>query len=238
MEGNEDKIGETDKNVEKVREEVKKVEESVENLKEKVEATLYEEIREREAKKKSLIIHGLEEPAGRIKENKERMEDDMKACMRVLRETCNNLAREDVKYCRRIGERNADNTKTRPLAVGLKREADKEYILERARRLKNTKFEYISIVADLTKKQRQEEMGMEREAEKRNGTLSTEDKAKNLKWIVVGRKGEKRIIKTIPRVEEDRGRGSGQVSQEVRGDKRGRETESEDEMEQDKRQKN
>ena len=45
---------------------------------------------------------------------------------------------------------------------------------------------------------------MKEEAEKRNSKLSEDDRSKNLKWLVVGRKGEKRLIKGIDREFPDR----------------------------------
>jgi hypothetical protein len=50
------------------------------------------------------------------------------------------------------------------------------------------------------------------EAEKRNGELSNEDRAKNLQWKVVGKKGQRRLIKgpvSSMRGGGERGRGAG-----------------------------
>ncbi len=120
-----------------------------------------EELREREAKRRNIILHGLEEPSRKIKGNRDRMEDDLKACLKVLQETGTKFVREDMKCCRRIGERREDGEKPRPVVIGLRWEVDKDYLLERTRKLKGTRFDYISIVADLTKRQRQEEEDQE-----------------------------------------------------------------------------
>ena len=45
------------------------------------------------------------------------------------------------------------------------------------------------------------------EAERRNGALTEEDRAKNLRWAVVGGKGEKRLIKTTARPQQQTERG-------------------------------
>ncbi len=45
---------------------------------------------------------------------------------------------------------------------------------------------------------------MQEEAVKRNMNLSEEDRAKNLLWAVVGRKGEKRLVRRLPEREIDR----------------------------------
>lgn len=63
-------------------------------------------------------------------------------------------------------------------------------------------LETVSVAADLTREQRREEADLVKEAEKRNEERNEEDKSKNLQWLVVGRKGEKRLLKGV-----DRGRG-------------------------------
>jgi hypothetical protein len=54
-------------------------------------------------------------------------------------------------------------------------------------------------VPDLTKKQRAREARMKQEAEDRNKKLTAEERNRNEKWLVVGRRGEKRLIKGIER---------------------------------------
>jgi hypothetical protein len=54
----------------------------------------------------------------------------------------------------------------------------------------------VGISKDLTPQEIHEEKEMEREAEKKNKDVNQEDRAKILKWLVVGKKGEKRLIKT------------------------------------------
>ena len=92
------------------------------------------------------------------------------------------------------------------MVVGLYSEADKTKIMRGARRLENSKFKLVNICHDLTRKQRESEASLAREAEKRNEEdLTDDDRAKNLKWAVVGAKGEKRLIKTT--AQPARGRG-------------------------------
>ena len=81
------------------------------------------------------------------------------------------------------------------MVVGLNRESLKEDLLEAAKDLRNTEFEPLRISADLTREQRKDEADMVQEAERRNADLSEDDRAKNLVWMAVGRKGEKRLIK-------------------------------------------
>jgi hypothetical protein len=113
-----------------------------------------------------------------------------------------------VKFCRRVGERGEG---PRPLIVGLKREWQKEDLLEKARDLRNTTFSEVVIIPDLTKEKRKEEAEMVSEVERRNNELSLEDRAKNLEWSVVGARGQRRMIKGPVRMRGGRGavRGAG-----------------------------
>jgi hypothetical protein len=101
-----------------------------------------------------------------------------------------------LRFCRRIGEKSAE---PRPMVIGLETEEEKRHILARARNLQGTQFQDISVVPDLTKKQRAKEAKMKQEAEERNKSLTTEECNRNEKWLVVGRRGEKRLIKGIER---------------------------------------
>ena len=238
VEKSKERAEEIGKEVKEVRTGVEKVSETVAEMKERIELTMYEELKERESKRRNIILHGLEEPSRTLTGNRERMEDDRKACLKVLRMVVSGFTREDMKYCRRIGERVVDAEKPRPVVVGLRTEVDKDIILEKIRNLKNTRFEYISVVADLTKKQRQEEEELGKVAGRKNKDLTEEEKAKNLNWIVVGRKGEKRLIKTVQREQQGaRDKNSQQDTGEMdstRGNnKRGREEGSEEEMQTD-----
>jgi hypothetical protein len=71
--------------------------------------------------------------------------------------------------------------------------------------LRGTKFSDISIVPDLTRKQRSREAKMKEEAEERNKDLTAEERRRNVKWMVVGRRGEKRLIKGVERDQEQYG---------------------------------
>ena len=51
----------------------------------------------------------------------------------------------------------------------------------------------------MTKSQRRGEPKLREEADRRNGELTVEDRDKNLKWLVLGKRGEKRLIKGVER---------------------------------------
>ncbi len=76
---------------------------------------------------------------------------------------------------------------------------DKEKLLSNAKYLRDTHLNRVGISADLTPQELQEEKNMVEEAERRNRNLTQEDKAKNMKWLVVGQKGEKRLVKGVER---------------------------------------
>jgi hypothetical protein len=109
--------------------------------------------------------------------------------------------KEDLRFCRRIGERGDE---PRPIVIGLENEEEKRHILSRARDLKGTRYNDISIVPDLTRKQRSREMRMKEEADEKNKDLTAEEKRRNVKWMVVGRRGEKRLIKGVEREQQYR----------------------------------
>ena len=121
-------------------------------------------------------------------------------CEEVFEAMRANTRKEDIKFSRRLGEK---SSVARPLIIGLENEEQKRHVLFKARNLKRTRFEEVSIVPDLTRKQRKIEDKMRQEAEDRNKQLTKEDRDNNLRWIVVGKRGEKRLIKGIER--QDRG---------------------------------
>jgi len=132
-------------------------------------------------------------------QREERREEDLKQCTTIFKAIKANIDREDVSFCRRLGEK---GEKPRPLAIGLRDDREAKYLLGLAKELKDTEYKHVSIVPNMTKEQRQEEADLEREAKRRNENLTAEDKAKNLQWLVVGGKGRKRLLKGVPRETE------------------------------------
>ena len=163
---------------------------------ERMERMMEEELREREARRLNLVLHGVQEPDAR--EPKDRMEADRDECEHIFHVMGARVRRHQIRFCRRVGERGQD---PRPMVIGLYTEESKRNILERSRYLRNTRYEAVSVVPDLTQSQRKGEQRLRTEAERRNQELTTEDKEKNLKWVVVGSRGEKRLIKGTEREE-------------------------------------
>lgn len=175
---------------------VKNLSDRLDRMADEMEERMDSELREREIRRHNLIIHGLAEVGDTVGGNRERMEADKKNCENVFRALGARTGANNMRFCRRIGER---GQKGRPIVVGLNSEGDKNYILSRAKNLLNTDFHEVTIVPDLTKRQRSGEAKLKEEADKRNRQLSQQDLANNMRWIVVGRRGEKRLIKGIER---------------------------------------
>ena len=210
---NEGSVQEVTKKVDTIEKRQDKVEDMLEKEREKMRMERVEEMRERELRRKNVIIHRMEEAGDWAKSVEERREWDTNSCGNMFKELRIDWGKEAIRFCRRIGERGEE---PRPLVVGLQREAQKEDLLEKARMLKETYFENVGIVPDLTQEQRKDEADMILEAERRNANRSEDERAKNLVWRVVGRRGEKRIIKGLERGENQggenwrtRGRGMG-----------------------------
>jgi hypothetical protein len=106
------------------------------------------------------------------------------------------MTEEALKFCRRLGEKGED---PRPLLAGFHTKMERSKHLRNARNLEKTAFKNVNVSADLTKKQRDEEKDMWKEAENRNENLSESDRSKKLQWLVVGAKGEKHLVKSTPR---------------------------------------
>ena len=101
-----------------------------------------------------------------------------------------------LKSCRRLGEKSADaTTSSRPLLMSFNNVSEKESLLGKASKLKDlAEWNSVSLVQDLTKKQRQQEHSLREKCDTMNADRSDDD-AKNWKWKIVGRRGERRIAK-------------------------------------------
>jgi hypothetical protein len=178
----------------------------MEKERERMRKETADELREREIRKKNVVMHRVGEAGPEMKTIEERKAWDMKSCDNIFNALEMDFRSEDaVRFVRRVGEKGDG---PRPLIVGFKREWQREDILDRARHLKTTRFPEVVIVPDLTKEQRREEAAMNEEAGNRNKELTEDDKAKNLEWMVVGARGEKRIVKGVVRQRGGATRGS------------------------------
>ena len=193
---NKEKINKHTSEIEELRSEMKKMAERMDREKDNRDDKVMEEMQEREARRLNLVVHGVEEPPESIRANRDRQEMDRCQCEELFRAMRARTKKEDLRFCRRIGEKGPH---PRPMVIGLETEEEKRHILFRSRNLQNTRFQDVSIVPDLTRKQRELEDKLRREADERNKYLTAEDQANNLRWIVVGKRGEKRMIKGVER---------------------------------------
>ena len=196
VEANTDKIEEVRLNTEELRREFREYLQRTEGIQERLEAVMDTELRERDARRLNLVIHGLQEPAENIKDPRGRMEQDKIECERLFVAMKARTRYQAIRFCRRIGERGED---PRPLVFGVFTEEEKRHLLEKARELVYTKYENVTVVPDMTKSQRKGEQQLRDEATRRNNQLTEEDRNKQLKWLVVGKRGEKRLIKGTER---------------------------------------
>lgn len=185
----EDRVNAIDKALEKVE---KASAETTKNS----ESGIFEELREREIRKLNVVLHRVGECENESAGGQERKEWDTDSCLNIFREMKSGLQKEDIKFLRRVGDKGAA---PRPMVVGLFSEQARKKLLEGTKQLRDTFFKDVQVVPDLTKIQREEEEKLRRKAEDLNTKLSEEDRSKNLQWMVVGAKGEKRIIKAVPR---------------------------------------
>ena len=181
---------------EEARREVREQANMAETLVGRMEQTMDDELREREVRRLNLVIHGVPEVDDEIKGNRERSEKDKEQCERIFITMRARTKKANLRFCRRIGERGND---PRPIVIGLFSEEEKRHLLDTAKVLRFTQYEHITFVPDLTKGQRKGEQRLRDEAQRRNNQLTREDLEKNLKWIIVGLRGEKRLIKAVER---------------------------------------
>ena len=227
-----------DARLDKLEEESAKINEliiDVDELRKKLESdttgtggdadAIFEELREREMKKDNILVYGIPEPHGNTSEQRAQM-DKNRIC-EVLRKIDTRAGLRDIKFLVRLGK--YDNDKCRPILVGLRSAEVRDEILSKASRLNtlDKPFSLVKITKDLTKRQRDEDYRLISVSDKRNETLTEEEK-KNFVWKVIGKRGERRLIKTrLPQdgpgqrgEDGDLGQAGPQVVQPPMGDSR------------------
>ena len=153
---------------------------------------VFSELRDRELRKDNIIVQDLPESFGNT--GWERAENDTAHLTEVLWNIGVELHRSDIKFVTRVGK--FQEERTRPLLVGIVEQRVRDAILCNAPKLNRLQepMRQISIVKDLTKKQREEEANLAKEAEDRNAKLSDRDR-KNFLWKVTGKRGERRLTR-------------------------------------------
>lgn len=184
------------KEIDVVKTQVDSMNRRVDEGRENQNSSVFREIRERENRKTNIVFHNIPEPKGKSKEDRIK-EDDTQ-----VEELCKVIGapiimKGTAKFTARLGKFSKDGC--RPLLVGYKDKETKEKILDNARNLskqeEGSQWKSVSIVPDLTQIQRKEEDDLRKEANEKNAKMSDEEK-KNFLWKVVGRRGERRIVRT------------------------------------------
>ena len=200
MDSNSAAVKEVDQKVEKLDSALKGKEDKMVKMVKDSEFNIYDEMREREARRLNVVFHGVgEKEHAEGDTGKDKAAWDKKSCVNIFDALEIGLTEDDVKFCRRLGEKGEE---PRPLLAGFYTEMERSKLLRNASKLEKTVFSNVNVCPDLTKKQRDEEKEMWKEAEVRNEQMSEADKSKNLHWLVVGARGEKRLIKSIRREQE------------------------------------
>lgn len=174
-----------------------KVERKVEDLDpakiiERSRDEMLKELREREARRDNLVIYQVEEP--NHDRGSDRKEQDMRKVTEIFEHLECPVTADNIKFIFRVGEKKDDRPAPRPIIVCLKDPTARKSILDNTRKLAGSNFDKISITPDLTPLQRREEDEMRKEAEVRNEAMDETERL-NYEWVLVGRKGQRSLIK-------------------------------------------
>ena len=191
IEANKEEIATQKRRMDKVERKVEELDPA--KIIEQSRDSMLKELRERESRKDNLVIHQVEETE--VGSGLEKKEQDIKKIKEIFDFlNCPPLNNDGIKFIFRVGEKKEERPGPRPIILCLKDPGARTHVLENARRLASTRFERISITPDLTPLQRKEEDGLRKEAESRNSAM-TNDERLNYEWVLVGRKGQKSLIK-------------------------------------------
>ncbi len=177
--------------LEKISEKVKKVEEATTTVTENSNKVVFQELREREARRNNLVLHGVQECDQAAATGKDRQAWDFDKCCAICQELGLSFDRDTFKFCRRVG---VAVEGPRALIVGFYTEMEKSMLLRKAKNLSETSFSEVTVAPDLTKQQRKEERELWEELDTRNSGRTEEQVQKNLEWAVVGSRGERRLV--------------------------------------------
>jgi hypothetical protein len=197
QEEQDEKIVGVEKKVSIINRALQKRDERVEEIVVNKEKSVYEEIREREMRKKNVILHGAGELQAERPPWEERTRWDKQRCVNIFAAIEEGLSEDAIKFTKMIGERGEE---PRPLLTGFYTEDEKVLVLKNAKKLDSTRYENVNIAPDMTKKQREEEKDLKKTAEERNRNLPETDLAKKL---ALDSGGSKRREKNRKKAEGD-----------------------------------
>ena len=151
------------------------------------------ELQEREARKNNLVIHQIPEPPSTLTRGGDKRQHDINKVLEIFEFLDCSINKDGIKFIYRPGETGTSD-KPRPVILNLRDPGARQYILANTRLLANSKFSLISIIPDLTIKQRKCEENLRKEADKRNRGMEKEEST-NWEWVLVGERGQRRLIK-------------------------------------------
>ena len=156
--------------------------------------SVLKEIDERKLRENNVIIHRLPEPRGVTAADKR--EDDLNKVQDLVDSIGIEInIRNSTKFSRRQGKQNEEAELSRPLLVGFKYQGDQEYLLANTWKLaKDRQTAGVSVVRDLTDKERKRERDLMSEAKGKNLDRTSEEVSKNLVFKIVGERGRRREI--------------------------------------------
>lgn len=191
VEENQEAISKQENRLTKVEQELKNVE--PDKIVERSEEAIYEEFRERENRRDNLVIHQVTEAPGNLEKGGERKDYDIRKVIEIFNFLKCPMNPEGIKFIYRPGEQ-AGADRPRPIILSLHDRGARDYIISNSRMLANSNFKNISIIPDLTPKQRKEEERLRKTAEMRNKDMGKEE-SENWEWVLVGIRGQRKLIK-------------------------------------------
>ena len=196
---NTNRIDKVEKDVHDIKSTSKK---DKEDIIEQATTQISRELAERGARKDNAVIYGLPELPLSIKAGGERQSKDKQIAGDLFMALKLRVDEEDVKFAARIGKLTEDaESNPRPLKICFRNNRVREELFTKARILPSTRYHEVSIVPDLTDKQRKEDKQLYKEAEKLNAEMSREE-AENFMYRCIGRRGERTIAKVRRRTGE------------------------------------
>jgi len=200
-EGENDRIKIKD-SVEAMDKKIDKVADATKESTEIMRKSVFAELRDRESRKTNIVIHQLAEADKNVTSPEDRKKADEESLNELFTAIKVDLKLEDIKFMARIGKKDEQGKKNRPLMVGFFSVAHRTALLNSARNLSYLQdYDEISIVPDLTKEQREEEDNQRNEVKQLNNNMDKEE-ALNFEFRLVGLKGERRIIKAKKKKEQ------------------------------------
>ena len=192
----ETRVDASDDKVENCKLRLDKVEDLVKDAGNNSGEDVWKELAERERKESNIIVHKCKELEHGSKDQKEHRDlQGIQKLFEILGVTL--TVENDVKFVRRLNNGEGDTIQgPRPLAVYMRKKADRDLVLANSYKLdscQNEDWRAVNVVADLTYQQRKQETNMKADAQSKNLNRSNSDIRDRFAWKVVGKRGAMRL---------------------------------------------